>query len=289
MKIAAIALSLGVLTLAACGGGGSTGGNPGPPPTNPPTATPSTTTAQGTLVDDPSGSALSGVKVQLDPWGSYPTPGPTPTPIATTTTDSNGHFTISAKNGTYLLVIGSDSVSDTTRPTIHDKIVLNGQTTLVAPTMPPFPGYTPPPAETSGKYRLASINQTLELPCIQEFDNARTAKSLPLPVLDEWLTENARAAQAQSQTTFGGQVFTSNPFGFLSTPNEKIQGGSTCQDLVDDIFVNPGNSYALNENSVWLAITYLPYTGQAPFSAYGVAEFPYDPRVYTDPNAVPWP
>src|SRR6185437_12937123 len=102
------------------------------------------------------------------------------TPIATTTTDASGQFTISAKNGTYLLVIGSDSTSDTTRPTIHDKIILNGQTTLVAPTMPPFPGVTPPRVETSGNYRLANIDQALELPCIQEWNAQRTAHSLPL-------------------------------------------------------------------------------------------------------------
>lgn len=273
--------------LAACGGGGASGPGSGPPPTTPPTSTPSGTTAKGTLVDDPSGTPLAGVTVRLDPWTTYPTPGPTPTPIATTTTDPSGHFTISAKNGTYLLVIGSDSTSDATRPTIHDKIVLNGQTILVAPTMPPFPGVTPPPVEISGNYRLANIDQTLELPCIQEWNAQRTAHSLPLTVVDEWLTENARAAQTQSQTTYGGQVSSSNTFGFLTTGNVKVQGGSDCKGVIDFAFSQP-NPYAISGNALWFAGTYLPYQGGS-YSAYGVSEFPYDPRVSVDPNVAAWP
>lgn len=270
--------------LAACGGGGAGGPNSGPPPTTPPTSTPSDRSAKGTLVDDPSGTPLAGVAVRLDPWTTYPTPGPTPTPIATTTTDPSGHFTISAKNGTYLLVIGSDSTSDTTRPTIHDKIVLSGQTTLVAPTMPPFPGVTPPPVETSGNYRLANIDQTLELPCIQEYDSARTSRSLPLPVVDEWLTENSRSAVAQSQTPYKGQVAPGNTFGYLTTANINITGGTDCSQLINPL----PSPYATNESTPWFAGSFMQYRGGA-YSAFGVAQFPYDPRVYTDPNAVPWP
>ncbi len=286
------ALFAASILLAACGGGGGGAGGGSTLPGaganfTGPTPTPPGTTAQGTLVDDPSGTPLSGVTVRLDPWTVYPTPGPTPTPIATTTTDPSGHFAISAKNGTYLLVIGSDSNTDTARPTIHDKLVLNGQTVLTAPTMPPFPGVTPPAVETSANYRLANIDQTLELPCIQEFDAQRTAHSLPLPVVDEWLTENARSAEAQSQGLSIGQVSSANPFGALTTANTKQQGGTDCKGMIDYVF-QQSFSYAVNPGALWFAGTYLGYQGGS-YSAYGIAEFPYDPRVYTDPNAIPWP
>jgi hypothetical protein len=294
------ALFAASLLLAACGGGGGgssslPGGGGGttstPCPsgwtgTAPNCVAPSSTTAQGTLVDDPSGTPLAGVTVRLDPWIVYPTPGPTPTPIATTTSDPSGHFTISAKNGTYLLVIGSDSNTDT-RPTIHDKIVLNGQSVLTAPTMPPLPGVTPPAVETSGNYRLATIDQMKELPCIQAYDSQRTAHSLPLPVVDEWLTENVRAAETQSQSPYLGQAYPSNPFGYLTTANTRQQGGSDCKGMIDAAF-QQSFSYAFNAAALWFAGVYFPYQGGA-FSAYGVAEFPYDPRVYTDPSAISWP
>ena len=279
--------------LAACGGGGAAGGGSlavsgtGGNFTTPTPAPASSTTAQGALVDDPSGTPLSGVPVRLDPWTVYPTPGPTPTPIATATTDPSGHFAISAMNGTYLLVIGSDSNTDTTRPTIHDKIVLNGQSVLTAPTMPPIPGVTPPAVETSGNYRLASIDQTKELPCIQEWDAQRIAHSLPLSVIDQWLTENVRAVAAQSQTAYIGDVSASNPYGFLTSANAKVQGGTNCKGIIDFTF-SQTDAYALNPSSIWFAGTYLAYQGGTA-SAYGINEFPYDTRVYVDPSAVAWP
>ncbi len=199
--------------VAACGGG-SGGSTPEPKPSV--TSDPANTRATGTLVDDPSGAPLAGVAVRLDPWhwgsgpitGSAPhftpppdiVPGPSPTPILTTTTDAHGHFTISAPNGTYLLVIGSDDNTDTTRPTIHDKALLYGQSVLAAPTMPPIPGITPAPVETSGNYRLVTIDQVHELPCINDYDQQRTQRGLPKPVIDEWLTENVRATVNQSFT-----------------------------------------------------------------------------------------
>lgn len=282
-------LASSAFILSACGGGTSGAATPptNAPSTPPPTSSPGFTAARGTLVDDPSGTALPGVPVRLDPWISYPTPGPSPTPIATSTTDPDGHFTISAKNGTYMLVIGSDNSSDTKRPTIHDKIVLNGQPLLAAPTMPPLPGVTPPPVESSGNYRLANIDATLELPCIQEYDAQRTALSLQLPVVDEWLTENVRAAVAQSQTSYKGDVFATNMYGFLTTANIKATGGTTCKDVVDSAFTLP-NQYAISVGAAWLSASYLGYQGGVS-SAYGLAEFPYDPRLYTDPNALSWP
>ncbi len=175
--------------LAACGGGGGSSGGgslPGPTPCpsgftgSPPncTARPTTTTAKGTLVDDVSGAPLSGVKVEVQPWTTYPTPGPSPTPIAVSTTAADGSFTVSQPNGTYMLVIGSDSSSDTVRPTIHDKITLNGQTTLIAPTPAPFPLVTPSAIQLSGHYRLATLDPTAELPCVTSFQGQRVSRSL---------------------------------------------------------------------------------------------------------------
>ncbi len=116
-----LTLAIVAAALVACGGGGGGGntlpsGNPGPSPcpagytgTAPNCSPPTHTTAQGTLIDDPSGTAMAGVKVQLDPYAAYPTPGPTPTPLLTTTTDASGHFTLAnVANGDYLLVIGDD-------------------------------------------------------------------------------------------------------------------------------------------------------------------------------------
>jgi len=189
---------------------------------------PTSTNAVGTLVDDPSGTPLSNEKVQLDPWIVYATPGPTPAPIFTTTTDATGHFTVNAANGTYLLVIGSDDPTDTTRPTIHDKVVLSGQAVLTAPTMPPVPGITPAPVEANGDYRLVTIDKTHEIPCITDYDQQRTSRGLPKPVIDEWLTENVRAWVNQSVTTYNGKTDASNPFGFLTTGNVAETGGSGC-------------------------------------------------------------
>ncbi len=225
--------------LAACGGGNTPFG--GPPPKLPPSASPSsapmTTVAQGTLVDDPSGSPLSGVKVQLDPWIAYPTPGPTPTPIAVSTTDPNGRFIVNAPNATYLLVIGPDAVNtpppgwstpapnatDTPIPgasgwraTIHDRLVLTGGGTaaspipLVAPTMPPQPLYTPPAVETNGDFRLSTLDPLIEAPCILAWNSLRAGKGLSSAVADEWSLENSYAiAWVGFQPNGGGQLFQS--------------------------------------------------------------------------------
>jgi len=304
------------LLLSACGGGGGTSGpGGGPPPTVIPTLTPTptptpatTTIARGTLVDDPSGTALSGVRVQLDPWIAYATPGPTPTPIAESTTDAQGHFTISAPNGTYLLVIGPDAVNtpppgwstpapsatDTPIPgasgwraTIHDRIVLTGGGTLsapiplLAPTMPPQPLYTPPAVETSGNYRLATLDPLTEAPCILAWNSLREANGLSASVADEWSLENAYAiAWVGFQPTGGGQTLQ-----VITTGNSNGSGGSNCNQTAMYQWANaqpwPGNSQTL-----WYGGAYFPYTST--HSGYGAANFPIDPRVYTDPNGLTW-
>lgn len=288
--------------LSACGGGG--GGealSPNPGPSGTP-ASPASS-AIGTLVDDPSGAPLAGVTVRLDPWqwGSGPVsgapplytpppnivPGPSPTPLYTTATDAQGHFTIKAANGTYLLVIGSDDANDTTRPTIHDRVVLSGQSVLVAPTMPPIPGITPAPVEVNGDYRLATIDQVHELPCIQDYDAQRTQRGLAKPVIDEWLTENVRAAVEQSVTPYNKQTGPTNPYGYLTTGNAEGTGGTDCRFIVTASFTNNATPFVMQ--SPWYAGSYLPYqvsNGTQP--AYGVSLFPIDPRLYKDPNVPNW-
>lgn len=296
---ASIVAALTMLT--ACGGGGGSGNitlNPGP------SATPQSTgtSAVGILVDDPSGAPLTGVAVRLDPWqwGSGPVsgaaplytpppnivPGPSPTPLYTTTTDAQGHFTIRAANGTYLLVIGSDDAYDTTRPTIHDRIVLNGQSVLVAPTMPPIPGITPAPVEVNGDYRLVTIDQVHEIPCIQDYDAQRAQRGLPKPVIDEWLTENVRAAVAQSVTIFNKETDPKNPYGFLTTGNADGTGGNDCAFIAKAAFTNNATPFGMQ--SPWYAGSYLPYHTGSIYTAYGVILFPIDPRLFKDPNVPTW-
>lgn len=312
----AVLCASSALLLAACGGGGSApspGGGTPPTvkPTATPTPTPNTTVAQGTLVDDPSGSALAGVKVQLDPWIVYTTPGPTPTPIAVSTTDPQGHFTISAPNGTYLLVIGADAINtpppgwstpapsatDTPipgasgwRPTIHDRIVLTGGGTvaspirLVAPTMPPQPLYTPPAVETSGNYRLVTVDPLIEAPCILAFDALRESNGLAPAVADEWSLENSYAiAWVGFQPGSTGQVFHD-----ITTGDVVDSGGANCASATVSFgWSGQAQPWMANPQTFWFGGAYFPYTEQ--HSGFGTADFPIDPRVYTDPSALVWP
>jgi hypothetical protein len=312
VKIVPMLFASSALLLAACGGGG--GGTGGQPPTNPPpTQTPNTTTnAQGTVVDDATGAAIAGVKVQLDPWTTYPTPGPTPTPIFTTTTDANGHFTIEAQNGTYLLVIGNDAVytpppgwgtpapnaTDTPIPgasgwtaTIHDRVVLNGQTTLVAPTMPPEPAYTPVPAETSGNYRISTLDALTQVPCILAYNQKRISLGLPAAVADEWSLENTRDVV---KSTYNLALTNSNgteQFITGGTGHASVSGGANCAAwTASPNIIFGGQSQALNPQALWYGGYYYMFAGGG--QAFGAAENPIDPRFpdSVDPSPVPiWP
>lgn len=312
MKIPMYAAFAAAALLVACGGGGGgiTPPTGGPSPTPTATQTPSTTTAQGTLVDDASGQALAGQTVRLDPWIVYATPGPTPTPLLTTTTDANGHFTITAPNGTYLLVIGPDAVNtpppgwstpspnvfDTPIPgasgwyaTVHDRIVLSGQTTLVAPTMPPQAYYTPTPSEKNGYYRLTTLDTMAEAPCILAYNQQRASHGMPAAVADEWLAENTRAIASAvmagapagtPESTIGGQYAFSQVSGGANCANDLVGYGPNYQPP----------SQAGIANAQWFGGIYDKYTAQ--HSGFGIAESIVDPRVYTQqtpPGAAMWP
>ena len=284
-------LILGVFFISGCGGGGGSAGGagggvtpPGPTPcpsgytgAPPNCVAPTTTTASGKLVDDPSGAPLGGIKVGLAPW----TAAATPMPEGTTAPD--GSFSFTAPNGHYLLVIGSDSVTDTTRPTIHDNVTLTGGTqVLKGPNLPTIPTVTPAPVETSGDYRMVALDTNNEVPCLQDFNAKRVSLSLGQTVEDEWLAENIRAlTQAKTTSGFVGGG------SFLTLGNNQIGGGATCHDMNVTSF-SGAPSYAASSQTLWYAGEYEMYTPPgASTQGVGFSEFPQDPRAFSDPIG-PW-
>lgn len=325
-----------VALLVACGGGGS----PGPsinPVTNPPSSTAppgptacpsgytgtapncvapqSATNASGVLVDDPSGNPLAGEPVKLEPWGPGPpctgTPSlttygqdgcPTPLPSPQVTTAPNGDFTLGGvPNGHYLLVIGSDSPTDSTRPTIHDNVTLTGgYQQLQAPTLPPIPTITPPAVETNGDYRLVTIDPVAEAPCLADFNAARASLNLPPVVEDEWPAENQREFNAYHVTTgYHPAPYPNNPYGILSTGD--AGAGATapgdCSELAGingPMFTGkyppPLPQFGVDSQTQWFAGSVIPYPPGPFFGGFsGGAEFPIDPRDYVDANVPLWP
>lgn len=313
-----------VATLAACGGGGGTT----TPATNPPTPTPtpttgSTTNASGTVVDDGTGTAIAGATVKLMPWApcaATPVPStsitpendgcPTPMPSPQATTNAQGQFTLNgAPNGHYLLVIGADAISTppagyapptcttscgtptpapfTVQATIHDNVTLTGgNQTLKAPTLPSVPeGYTAPTWETNGDYRLATLNESTEMPCYIAWQYQRGQNSLAGASVDEWLTENERANLAYAAAYGGGAQFN-----LLTTANGFVAGGTNCDSWVEGGLWS-GNAYASNPRVLWFGAAWslVEFPGLTFYQGSGFAQYPTDPRSFTDPNFPTWP
>ncbi|MHB8147348.1 MAG: peptidase associated/transthyretin-like domain-containing protein, partial [Vulcanimicrobiaceae bacterium] len=210
------------------------------------------------LVDDPSGSPLAGIPVKLEPWVA----GATPLPSPQATTAANGTFSIGpVANGHYLLVIGSDSPSDITRPTIHDNVTLTGGTqALAAPNLTvtpygPIPTVTPPAVETNGDYRLDTLSPTDEVACLQAFNQQRLALNLVPVVADEWLTENAREWNAfRVSGQFAALQPTLTWYGLLTTGNTVVAGGSSCAQALDGVggsFTGSALPYSGSANTQW--------------------------------------
>ncbi|HVA27720.1 MAG TPA: hypothetical protein VNF68_06040 [Candidatus Baltobacteraceae bacterium] len=322
--LGALAFSL-VATLAACGGGG--GGGPTPPTTPPtivPTATPcpsgytgtapncvaaqTTTTATGMVVDDGTGAPLAGVPVKLEPWapcGATPPPTtitpendgcPTPLPSPQATTAADGTFTLgNAPNGHYLLVIGTDSTasSGTVQATVHDNVTLTGGAqTLLAPTLKAIPTVTPPAWETNGDYRIATLNATTELPCFQAWQSERATNGLAAGTNDEWLIENARSIQL-ARYSGGLPVIPVVDANTLTSGESSNSGGVSCGvSLLQTFTFAGGFPEATDPRTEWFGGQYLPYAtpyNATHVSAIGFAEFPVDPRSFTDPNVPVWP
>jgi hypothetical protein len=288
--LAAMALQCG------CGGGGAPSGPPGSivpittstaSPTSSPTTAPSSATVSGVVVDDATGEPLGGVNVSLEPWIA----GATPLPSPRATTAADGTFTLDgAATGHYLLVVGNDVPGDTSRTTVHDNVPLTGGVqTLHAPVLPPIPTITPKPWEANGDYRLSSLDATTEVPCVTAFETQRTIRALPQVVVDEWLMENVRDANAyrQSPSFIPGQTWPGNAYGYLTTGNGADSGGTTCTSAL--IVPSFESAFAIDSRSRWLGAQYLQDNAQTLTSAVGLAEFPIDPRELPDPNVPIWP
>ena len=321
MRLRLIASTLGfAAALAACGGGG--GGTPptgGASPTStPPTPAGTTTNASGTVVDDSNGSPLAGVRVVLMPWApcaATPSPAtsitpendgcPTPLPAPQATTAANGTFALNdVPDGHYMLVIGADAVATvppgyTTPPsscggtcptpspvpgspvqaTVHDNVMLiGGSQTLVAPTLPTVPsGYTQPAWEKNGDYRLATLDSTTEMPCLIAWQYERAQHNLAGSSVDEWLLENVRAGNAYAAVAPGG-----SPTYKITSGAVNGSGGISCASYIDSTTFSQ-SAYATDPRALWFGGQYVYST------AFGLAEFPIDPRSYTDPNHPTWP
>ena len=272
------------------------------------------TTAWGIVVDDPSGKPLANIPVHLEPWERgcvrvtrHKARCPKPLPWHTKT-DRHGKFVLAeVPSDDYLLVIGSDSPSDLTRPTIHDHILLtDGTQHLRVPTLPaipcnqknykewcdgvqPSPGLTPyprPEVEKSGKYRLATIEPKRERPCDREFNRQRVAHHLPQAVIDEWLTENsrewvgARAAFRQHETF-------PPPAPLLTIDEVGDTGGVTCEDMVH-FFPNSTYSGRAERDPRLNWVGGIWYRNGSRVGV-GIMQFPLDPRSVDDSNVGPWP
>lgn len=324
-----VLLASSAFLLAACGGG-SGGPNPpsggGPSPSSPPTQTPATTTnASGVVVDDANGSPLSGVHVQIMPWGpcgATPSPAssitpqndgcPTPLPSPQVTTDPTGTFTLNGvPNGHYLLVIGNDvpatpppgyvpsscsapcpsptPVAFTVRAVVHDNVTLTGgNQTLKAPTLPPVPTYTPPAWETNGDYRLATLDATAEMPCYIAWEYERAAHSLGYNTPDEWLTENIRPInQYRLNPSYVGRPWPGNAFGFLTTGGANGAGDDTCDAIVVPIFSAVGSSAYVYAMDP-RALWFAGSLLDINNNTTSLVSYPIDPRSFTDPNVAVW-
>jgi hypothetical protein len=236
-----------------------------------------TTNAAGMLVDDASNAPLSGVKVALMAWS----PNSTPTPVAVT--DSQGRFNFTAPNGHYLLVIGSDSATDT-RATVHDNVTLKGGSQpLAAPTEWPMPTITPKPSEMSGAYRLMTLDPVVQTPCLQAVNSARASMALSPLVPDEWLEENSKYAnEAQNnlnETTFAGTLPT--------RAEDQDNGAPNCSAWIQDTVANQigaGDWYQLGmlsaPHTLWYGGAFTIILQNKNYNV-GWEEWGFDPRVDT--------
>lgn len=284
--------------------------------------------AWGKLVDDPSGRPLRGVRAALEPWkpcrakpdvpwatlNQKPWPQHEtlvcPKPIRTTQTARDGHFTLRAPAGQFLLVIGSDDPADLARPTIHDQVWLKGGSQhLLAPTpcptlyppgtvpagarcLPPIPQIELPKPERNGDYRLVTISRW-EKPCIRAFDKYRAKWNLDPAVVDEWLTENNRAQLRQirvlNRMLYGNGNITE---GFAAQPSGDRDCALTLIRIAGmfEVGVNGDLNYAADPRTHWVGAQNRPLVSVGPKDVWlGNGEDPRDPRDWKDPLFPSWP
>ena len=251
-------------------------------PTSPPTTPPPPATATGKVVDYDTNVGIGGIRVAIAPWSV----GATAAPVATTAPNGSFSFTVAA--GHYLIVIGSDSSSDTTRATTHQSITLvYGSQPVTAPTPLAEPDVTPGPGALSGNFRLALLSAD-EADCLSGMNAGRTAHGLAALVEDEYALESNRAMLAEevAQGTdtpsplFGALFFTY--YSTLLANPATLAGGTTSSgfqpcDLWTDGYSftsgNPPYIYATNGANIWYGASHSP---AAPH--YGSQAWGADPR-----------
>jgi hypothetical protein len=165
-------------------------------------------------------------------------------------------------------------------------MLYGGNQPLEAPTLPAVTGVRVPTWESNGDYRIASLNATTEVPCFQAWQSERAANNLAAGAIDEWLLENVRSINAYAQTGASG----TQPA--LTSGGTTNSGGSSCSEALIDAYLFSGiNADALDPRTEWFAGQWTAYSanGGTNNEAAGIAEFPTDPRSYTDPNHPTWP
>ena len=241
--------------LAACGGGGGAvpststgGGSTSPSPSasaSAPAPSPSASAAaSGTVVDYAANTPIAGVPIAIASWA----PGAAFSQVATT--NSSGQFSFSTTAGTYLMRIGTDSTTSS-QTTLHAKIVLvAGSNPLTAPTPMAAANVTPTAAQTSGNFRLTTLN-TYEQDCLTGENQSRSQASLGALIPDEYLIETARAVYAEENAQN-----TDEPtplFNGLYVYDASIGGldptGATTEENYTSCSSWTGPTYSLNSSS----------------------------------------
>lgn len=164
---------------------------PSPAPSASGSPAPSTLAiAKGTLIDFDSNAPLANVPIKIAPFVK----GAALAQVATSSAD--GSFAFATSPGDYLLVIGSDSSSDT-RATFHNKVSLMPGANAIAQGVPsPQPQVTLSPAQQSGNYRLGTLS-AVEKECLTGMNAGRSKLSLSLVVEDQNELEYSRAYNAE--------------------------------------------------------------------------------------------
>jgi len=244
-----IAVIAGVAIIAGCGGGsGGVTTQTLPPLTPGPLAS---ANVAGTVLDEMvNGNLMAGVQISLAPWA----PGAIPMPITTST--PNGLILFSVPPGSYMLVVGSNSPSDS-YATLHMGIVLvAGNNSLTLPVPPSIPNVTYTYAQMGGNIRLMRLSLA-EQSCLSGANAGRVANGLPPLIPDEFLEEDALAfnqeQDAQATESPSPLSASTEPFG---TPSAAITstGFNPCSSWSDAFSFTAGNPPfvdAENYNNVW--------------------------------------
>lgn len=274
-----------VVVLTSCGGGGS-GPSSAPIPPSGPTPCPSgyqgsapncsaytTASISGSVVDYKTGVALAGIRVALAPWAAT-NPWTPPSPVPVATTDPSGAFTATASPGPYLLVIGSDSASDT-RATVHQYVSLNlGPNPLKAPGPTYVTDWTVPASEQTGQFRLMTLDQTVQGSCLSAINTRRASLGLKALIPDEWLEETSYDVGEAFINNGGGQL--------VLNQNSYVIGPTTNCDslLVSYDFASTSPSYNLVTGPylLWYGGAYFP-DPVATRASFALEQLAYDPRI----------